>query len=159
MYLIEKITLSSAWVISFISIWFIPRKKASQASLIFLITQFFTWILGLFIVEFACLDYPVRELSKANSTSFSFEYFILPIITIFFVLHYPYNKPFKSRVLYYIIFSSAFTLIEHYLERYTLIIKYHSWKWYWTWISMSLLFYVVMAIYKWFYKIKRIFSI
>lgn len=159
MHLTEKIILASAWVISLISIGFIPREKASQASLIFISTQFFTWILGLFAVEFAFLDYPVHELSKANATSFSFEFFILPIITVFFVLHYPYHKPFKSKVLYYILFSSAFTLIEHYLERYTLIIKYHSWRWYWTWISLSLLFYTVKVIYKWFYKIERIFSI
>lgn len=159
MYLIEKIILASAWVIGFIAIRFIPREKASKASFIFVLTQFFTWILGLFAVEFACLDYPVRELSKANATSFSFEYFVLPVITIYFVLNYPHNKPFKSRLLYYAIFSSAFTLIEYFLERYTLIIKYHTWRWYWTLVSMSLVFYIVKVIYKWFFKIKRIFSI
>ncbi|MDF2988594.1 MAG: hypothetical protein K0R50_4104 [Eubacterium sp.] len=159
MYPIERIILVSAWVMSFISILFIPRKKIPQASFIFVSTQFFTWILGLFAVEFACLDYPVRELSKANATSFSFEYFILPIITIFFILNYPYSKPLKARILYYFIFSSAFTLLEYFLERYTLVIKYNSWRWYWTWISMSLVFYFEMIIYKWFFRIKRIFSI
>ncbi len=159
MFPIEKIILVSAWVISFISILFIPRKKITQASFIFISTQFFTWILGLFAVEFTSLDYPVRELSRANATSFLFEYFVLPIITIFFILNYPYSKPFKLRVLYYFLYSSAFTLIEYFLERYTWVIKYHSWRWYWTWISMSLVFYFEMIIYKWFYRIKRIFAI
>lgn len=159
MHYFEKILLTGAGIACFIAIWFIPRKKADKASFIFLLTQFFTWILGIIAVEFAWLDYPVRELSKANSTSFIFEYFLLPTITIFFILHYPSNKPLRLRILYYVTFSSSFTLIEYFLEKYTMVIKYHSWKWYWTWISMSLVFYIVMVIYKWFYKVRRIFSI
>jgi len=159
MFLTEKIVLGSVWVITFTSIWFIPRKKASQASFIFFSTQLLTWSLGLFAVDFGWLDYPVRELSKANATSFSYEYFILPVISIHFILHYPSNKPYKSRILYYFTFSTALTLIEFFIEKYTLIIQYHSWRWYWTWISLSLVFYIVTVIYKWFYKMKRIFSI
>jgi uncharacterized membrane protein len=159
MHLIEKIIIASGCAVSLISIWFIPKKKAAPASFIFMLTQFFTWILGLFVVEFALLDYPVRELSRSNATSFTFEFIILPIMTIHFVLHYPFDKPFKSRILYYFTFISVFTLIEYLLEKYTLVIQYHSWRWYWTWISMSLLFYIVMVIYRWFYKTKRIFSI
>jgi hypothetical protein len=159
MYYLEKILLTCAGIACFIAIWFIPRKKADRAVFVFLSSQFFTWILGLITVEFAWLDYPVHELSKANSTSFLFEYFMLPIIIIFFVLHYPFNKPLKFRILYYVSFSSSFTLIEYFLEKYTMVIKYHSWKWYWTWISLLLVFYVVMVIYKWFYKIKKVFSL
>jgi hypothetical protein len=159
MYILEKVLLTGAGIACFIAIWFIPRNQADKASFIFLITQFFTWILGIIAVEYAWLDYPVRELSKANSTSFLFEYFVLPIISIFFVLHYPYNKPLKSKILYFIAFSSTFTLIEIILEKYTMVIKYHTWKWYWTWINISLVFYMVMVIYKWFYKIKKVFSL
>ncbi len=154
MYLIERILLAGIWLISFISIAFIPKGKAAQASFIFLMTQFFTWVSGLSVVEFGWLEYPVRELHKANATSFSFEYFILPVIVIFFILHYPQNKPIKIKILYYMTFSSAITLVEYFVERYTLLIQYHTWKWYWTWISLTILFHIILSIYRWFFKIK-----
>ncbi|MBB6214213.1 hypothetical protein HNQ80_000282 [Anaerosolibacter carboniphilus] len=159
MYLLEKNILIISFIICVISIFFIPRTSADKASLIFLATQFFSWILGLIAVEFAFLEYPVRELSKANQTSFLFEYFVLPLLTIFFILHYPNEKPIKLKLLYFATFSSIFTLMEYILEKHTMVIDYHSWKWYWTWASMSLIFYIVMVIYRWFYKIKNIFSL
>ncbi len=159
MYLNEKIALVSAWIISAISIWFIPKEKRAQASFIFLMTQFFTWTIGLTVVELGLIQYPVRELSKANATSFSFEYFILPVIIIFFIIHYPDNKPLKAKILYYISFSSSITIVEYFIEKHTLIIKYHSWNWYWTWITITALFYIVMSLYKWFFKIKKVFSL
>lgn len=159
MHTLEIILIAVAFVACFLSIWFIPREKAAEASLIFLVTQFFTWILGLIAVEFGWLEYPVRELAKANSTSFMFEFFMLPVIAIFFILKYPFNKPISSKLAYYFIICSSFTVIEVIFEKYTLILKYHEWRWYWTWISMGLVFYIVTVIYKWFYKMKGIFSL
>lgn len=159
MYWIERVILGSVWVICFISIWFIPREKAAKASFVFLVTQFFTWITGLTVVEFGWIEYPVHEFYKANATSFSFEYFVLPITTIFFILYYPKNKSIKSKILYYVLFSSLLTLFEFCLEKYTLLIKYNSWRWYWTWITVPVVFYGVRCVYKWFYKIKRIFAL
>ncbi|AET68201.1 hypothetical protein Desor_2654 [Desulfosporosinus orientis DSM 765] len=158
-YSIESILLTGAWISCFFALFFIPRKKLDRAAFIFLTTQFFSWILGLIVVQYGWLEYPVREFSKANATSFLFEFLMLPIIVIYFILNYPNHKQFKVRILYFAAIISAFTLIEFIIERYTMIIKYHAWKWYWTWISMSLVIYMVMVIYKWFYKQKRIFSI
>lgn len=153
MHVLEKTILTIAGVSCFISLWFIPRKHCAKAIFIFLLTQFFSWILGLVVVEFGYLDYPVREFAKANSTSFLFEFFILPVITIFFILNYPKDKPLKTRALYAVSFVSIFTFAESILEKYTLIIHYYSWQWYCTWISMALLFYVVMTIYKWYFRL------
>lgn len=154
--MIEKVFLISTWTIIFISIWFLPKEKRANASVIFFITQLFTWILGLIVVEFGWLEYPVRELAKANATSFSFEYFTLPIIIIFLILHYPGHKPIKTRLFYIFTFSSGLTIIEYFVEKYTLIIAYHSWKWYWTWLSVTILFYIVMRVYRWFYQIGQL---
>ncbi|KUO74449.1 MAG: hypothetical protein APF81_14560 [Desulfosporosinus sp. BRH_c37] len=158
-YFFENILMTSATIGCFITIFFIPRKKLDKAALIFLTTQFLTWILGLIAVQYGWLEYPVREFSRANATSFVFEFLMLPIIAIFFILNYPNHKKFIVRILYFAAIISAFTLIEFFIERYTMIIKYHAWKWYWTWISMSLVIYIVMIIYKWFYKQKRVLSL
>lgn len=152
MYIIEKVFLISSWIIVFISVWFIPKEKAAQASVIFFITQLFTWVCGLLVVELGWLEYPVRELSRANATSFSFEYFTFPIMTIFLVLHYPDQKPIPIRLFYVFAFSSVLTTIEYFVEKYTLIVDYHVWKLYWTWISVTLLVYIIMRIYTWFFN-------
>jgi hypothetical protein len=154
MHLVEKIFLITSWTLVFISVWFIPKEKAAHASVIFLITQLFTWICGLIVVESGWLEYPVRELAKANATSFSFEYFTLPVITIFVVLYYPRHKPVRIRLFYIGAISSVLTTTEYFVEKYTLILHYHTWRWYWTWISVTLLFYLVMYIYRWFFKYK-----
>ena len=70
------------------------------------------------MVQCACLDYPVREFAKANSTSFLFEYFILPTTAVYFILHYPFGKPLGVRILYYAAVISAFTIVEVIIERF-----------------------------------------
>ncbi|HEY9060238.1 MAG TPA: CBO0543 family protein [Pseudobacteroides sp.] len=159
MFFSERVLLGIVWGSCFISIWFIPKEKRAVASFVFLITQSLTWIAGLIVVEFNWIEYPVRELAKASSTSFSFEYFILPLLTVFFVLYYPDNKKLIRKIIHFATFSSALTLIEVLVEKFTLLITYHSWTWYWTWLSVPALFYLVMCIYRWFFKIKGIFSI
>jgi hypothetical protein len=158
MHLLERFLIYSVWFIGFVSLWFIPKHKYFEASFIFLFAQLQTWIFGLLVVEFGLIEYPVRELSKANSTSFTFEYFIMPIMCIFFILYFPDTKKIPSKMLFYIEFLLPFTIIEVIVERYTLILKYIQWHWYFTFISMLIVFYIVRVGYKWFFKINKPFS-
>jgi hypothetical protein len=155
MHLLEKVIIYSVWVIGFVSLWFIPKNKYFEVSFIFLFAQLQTWIFGLIVVEFGLIQYPVRELSKANSTSFTFEYFIMPIMCIFFNLYFPDTKSTPLKILYYIECLLPFTLIELIVERYTLILKYTHWHGYLTFISMLIVFYIVRMVYKWFFKINK----
>jgi hypothetical protein len=159
MYFIERLIIGSVWIICFISIWFIPRQKYRQASFIFLFTQLPSWIFGLLVVELGYIEYPVRELHKANATSFTFEYIVLPLLCIFFNLYFPENKGFYKKITYYITFLSAFTLIESLTERYTLIIKYVHWEWYTTFVTMGIVIYLVRSAYKWFFNLSKPFSL
>lgn len=159
MHKLEPFLLVGASIICLASILFIPRKKAWEAVFIFLMAQFFSWLFGLVVVEYGWIEYPVRELAKANSTSFSFEYLLLPVFAAHFILRYPSAKALWIRLLYYAGTIALFTITEVLVERFTLIIKYHGWTWYWTSISMSLVFYFTMVIYKWFFRIPRAFSL
>ncbi len=159
MYVKETILLISAAVACFVAILFIPRKRAAEASVIFLVAQFFTWIFGLVVVEFGWLEYPVRELAQANATSFLFEFLLLPVLIIYFILYYPTGKRLIIRLLYYAGIISAFTLLEVIVEKCSRIILCHTWKWQYTWITMAALYYMVMVIYKWFFGIKKIFKL
>lgn len=159
MYFIEKLIIGSVWLISFISIWFVPKQKYRQAAFIFLFTQLLSWIFGLLVVEFGWIEYPVRELYKANATSFTFEYLILPIICILFNIYFPENENLYKKIIYYINILAIFTLMEYLIEMYTLMIKYVHSKWYLTFITMGILIYLVRSVYKWFFNLNRPFSL
>jgi hypothetical protein len=97
MYSIERLIIGSVWLICFIYIWFIPKHKYRQASFIFLFSQLLSWIFGLLVVEIGWIEYPVRELHKANATSFTFEFLVLPIMCVFFNLYYPEGDRLSKR--------------------------------------------------------------
>jgi hypothetical protein len=151
MYFKEWFIIYTVWFLSVVSLFFIPKQKRREASLIFLLTQFLSWIFGLLVVELGLIEYPVRELSKANATSFSFEFFVLPLLCIFFNLYFPESKTFHKKLLYYISFLLPFTIVEYFAEKYTLILKYIHWQWYTTFITMFILFYIVRSIYRWYF--------
>lgn len=159
MHVLEYVLLAASGVATLVALWLALRKRAAETSFLFLLAQFFSWILGLVAVQFAWLDYPVHEFAKANSSSFLFEYFILPTLCVYFVLRYPTQKRLVLRLAYFAVIVSAFTIFEVVIERFTDILEYHEWKWYWTWLSMSFVYYLCFVIYKWFFGHKRVFSL
>lgn len=159
MYIIERSIIGFVWLICFIFLLLIPKERYRQASFIFIFSQLPAWVIGLVVVEAGLIEYPVRELHKANGTSFSFEYLVLPTLFIYFNFYYPENKSFYKKVIYYISILGPFTLIEYLAEKYTLIIRYIHWEWYITFITMSVFIYFVRSVYKWFFKLDKPFSL
>ncbi len=157
MYWLEKFILVSSWIIGFISLIFIPKNIRQQASFIFLFSQLPSWLFGLLAVEFGLLEYPVREFAKANGTSFTFEFLVLPIICVFFNIYYPEKRSFYKKIIYYITVLGPITLAEYFIEKYTLLLNYIHWEWYFTFITMVLFVYFIRAVYKWFFKLGRPF--
>jgi hypothetical protein len=155
MYLKERVIIGGVWLICVVSLFFIPKDKRREASVIFLIAHVFAWISGLVVVEIGLIEYPVRELHKANSTSFSFEYLVFPLLNIFFNIHYPEGKSLIKRLLYYTSILSIFTFFEYLTERNTLILKYIHWNWYCTFISMLAVIYITRVLYKCCYNMKK----
>ena len=131
---------------------YIPKDKIRHGILAFLYQQILTWTFGLLVVEKGLIKYPVRFFKKAYKSSFSFEYFIFPSFCAIFNINYPENKNKFIKFLYYIFFAGILTLGEFIAERYTNLIKYKKWKWYWSFITMSVTYYSSRLFYRWFYK-------
>ncbi len=134
--ILEWSVLYISSIIAIFSIFYIPKNKRLQAQFLFLFIQFPTWMLGLSAVELHLLEYPYRELSKINRTSFIFEYLILPVLCIHFNAHFPKHATKLVKVGLYIGTSLSLTVVEIFLERYTDVIKYTGWDWYWTFLSV-----------------------
>ncbi|MEH7014585.1 CBO0543 family protein, partial [Neobacillus niacini] len=100
-------------------------------------------------------EYPVQLLpdaNKYNKTSFSYEFFLLPMIAIIFSLYFPKSNTIKVKILYYLLFAGLFTVIEVILQKTTNLVMYHQWKWYWTLFSLILALYINHQYYLWFKK-------
>lgn len=149
---IEQLLLISASLIVILSLRFVPKANWLQAQFILLFIQFPTWLLGLVAVELKLLEYPVHELSRANSTSFIFEYLILPIYCIHFNARYPRDASKLIKTLYYVGASLAVTGVEVLVEKYTDIIEYTGWTWYITFLTVLFILWLSRIMTLWFFK-------
>jgi hypothetical protein len=149
----DKIILITIWLITIgLLLKNIPKHKIRHGMVAFLYKQLITWPVGLYVVEKKLIKYPVRFFNKANKSSFSFEYFIYPAFTAIFNLNYPENKNKFIKSLYYLSHTGLLTLGEVLAERYTNLIKYVKWKWYWSFISIGLTYYTSRLFYRWFFN-------
>lgn len=149
---IEDIILTVSVLAAVLSIFFIPKNKTLQAQFVFLFTQFPSWLLGLCAVEWGWLEYPHRELSTVNRTSFIFEYFVLPMICVYFMAYFPTKRPKWIKVGYYVGVSLALTGSEYILESNTMLIKYTGWNWWWSFLSLCFIFWLSRIATIWFFK-------
>jgi len=151
----EAIILASVWLLTIILlIIYVPKEKIRHANIIFLFKQSITWLFGLTVVEFKLIQYPYRIFEHAHNTSFSFEFFIFPGICVLFNLYYPVKKNKLKKLIHYINYCTLITIIEIILERYTDLINYINWSWFWTWITLLVTFYASRKYYLWFFKHK-----
>ncbi|WP_077212088.1 CBO0543 family protein [Bacillus dakarensis] len=149
----DKGILISIWFIMIILILkFIKKSEIKHGILAFQFKQMITWLVGLLVVEKGLIRYPVREFKKANKTSFTFEYFIYPACCAIFNVRYPENKGKGIKLLYYIFHAGIITIIEVVIERYTNLVTYIKWRWYWTFISIGLTYYISRLFYCWYFK-------
>ncbi len=86
----------------------LPREKLRDAWVLFLSLQVITWPAGLFAVEMGWIEYPTQfflNMNNYNRASFSFKFFLFPIVAIFFSLYYPNKIKKRNALIYYIAFA------------------------------------------------------
>lgn len=150
--MLEPAILIFTPMIAILSIIFVPAAKRFQAQFVLLFVQLPTWLLGLCAVQMHLLEYPYREFSKVNRTSFIFEYLVLPILCIHFNAHFPNRATRLKKLGFYAGISLTLTGVEFLLERYTALIKYTGWQWYWTFLSVCLILWLSRITTLWFFK-------
>ena len=141
---------------SILAVWLlIPKKKAREAWVLFLFLHIITWPAGLLPVQMGWIDYPVQllpNINEFNRTSFTFEFYLFPVVAIIFSLYFPESLKWKGALLYYLLFSGFFTGMEVIIEKPTDLVQYHEWKWYWTLITVMISLYLNNSYYKWYKK-------
>lgn len=150
--MLEIIILSLSWIIAIILfIIFVPKSKIRLALIGILVMQMLTWPLGMIAAEFDLIHYPIRFFPEATEVSFTFEYFVFPIVSTLFNLHYPNGSLWKGLAFTSVIVT-AITIAEVILEKYTNTIVYLEWHWTWSWLSMFVILHLSYAIFRWIVK-------
>lgn len=130
----------------------IPVNKLRHGVVAFLFKQVVTWLFGLIVVEKGLISYPVREFRKAYKGSFSFEYFLYPTLCAIFNLYYPEGRSRALKFLYLNFHAGIITIVEVLFEKYTNLIKYKKWAWYWSYLTLGCTYYLSRIFYRWFFK-------
>jgi hypothetical protein len=139
-------------VVIFLLFRFIPKDKIRVAHAAYLFKLVITWSVGLAVVEYGLIEYPVRFFSYATRATFLFEFFLYPSICAIFVVNYPEKKSIFAKFMYIFYYCTPLTIIEVIEERYTDIITYIHWNWFVTWSTFFITFYISQKYSKWFFK-------
>lgn len=155
LYRKEKIFLTSSCFISILLlIKFIARDKIRQATIAFLFQQALSWIFGLFAAENQWIRYPYRPFfKKAFKANFVLQYFLYPLFSIFFNLYYPETRNLLTKALYYFLHSSFITGCQLWMAKYTKLIRYLKWTWYYSFLTMWISYYLSHKYYQWLFRI------
>lgn len=153
-YTVEKgISISSTIVTILLLILLIPKNKIRQALIPFLFHQVLTWFFGLIVVEKGLIRYPFRYyFSRSNKSSFIFEYLIFPAFAVFFNLFYPVKRSLLMKNIHYLFFTSIITFFETIAVKYTKLIEYKKWTWYWSFITIWISYFITNLFYRWYFK-------
>ncbi|WP_409348083.1 CBO0543 family protein [Paenibacillus gyeongsangnamensis] len=116
-----------------------------------------SWTLGALVVQGGLIEYPIGFLKMAYRASYTFEFFVFPSVSAIFNVHFHKEKPWFIKTIYILSFPTIITIIEVMLEKYTQLIKYLNWTWYWSFISFTITLLISYGYYLWFFrKIKKI---
>ncbi|WP_273849912.1 CBO0543 family protein [Guptibacillus spartinae] len=144
--MIEKTIL---WLLVLIGVGlfvFSMRKPPIKEWLLFfLLTGYFSSIIGVIVVEEGMLTYPVNLFNRHFDSSLTYEYVLFPVVGVYY-----YQSTFRSGWTGYFvkgfIYSGIITITEFFLEKYTDLIHYESWTWYYTFFSTILLLLIIRII-------------
>ncbi len=151
---LEKSIELSVWVVTaLLLIKFVPRKRIREAIVIYLFKQSVTFLFGVLVVEKNLISYPSRLFfQKTNKSSFTFEFFVYPALCTLFNLYFPEKRHRVIKLLYYFLHTSIITGLEVIAVKYTNLIKYTKWAWYWSFITLWFTYYLSRLYYRWFFK-------
>jgi hypothetical protein len=142
----ERIILWALLLVGITLLIFSLRKPfIKDWILIFLLNAYLSTLIGVLVVEENMLEYPIRFLDNYFTSSLLYEYLLFPVVCIY-LYQKTYHAGFKGIFLYCLLFTSALTVIEVLLERYTDLIEYHTWTWMHTFISTFILMFFIRSI-------------
>lgn len=134
------------------AVFLVPKRKRHAFFLAFLISQGLGWIVQIFLVQWGLIAYPVREFPHASNLGLTKQLITFPVCCGMYVIYEPIGRHWARRIAYSAVWIAALTAFDHMLERYTDILSYTGFHWYYA----SLYFLVMLrsgrAVVRWFFR-------
>jgi hypothetical protein len=154
----EVLILTIIWVVGIAAfVLFVPKNSRRRFIFAFLACQCLTWLDSLFLVQFNLISFPFREFPKATDILFTTSSFMYPLIYAFYRF-YIHKAKRIGRFLYLSLWISGIAFLVEMDEKYTNLLRYHNFTWYWTWLNFFCLFLLTNIIYRWFFIEKALFQ-
>lgn len=154
---VDFLVILLMWVGAILSSLFLTPKNCHRRLLFAtILCQTFTWLNSLILVKLGLLSFPAREFPHASELPFTLKYLFYPLICGFYIIYQPKKNKYYP-LLYQLLWVSSLTILEVLMEKYTNLIKYIDFTWYWSWIDIFCLFTITNIIYKWFFHDKTLF--
>ncbi|WP_304363375.1 CBO0543 family protein [Paenibacillus elgii] len=84
---VERNLLLLVWFVCITTIYFlVPRAKAHEFVLCFLVCQAVGWIVEVLLVQFDLVAYPLREFPKASDLNITFKVVWTPVASVYSII-------------------------------------------------------------------------
>lgn len=114
----------------------LKKEPKKDWIIVFLFKTLLSGFLGNIIAAKKLLEFPIRLFPKAFKSSVLFDNLLFPLLCVYFN-----QSTYKSRLVGIItqafIYSLSITGIEYIFEKKTNLIKYNTWRWYYTFFSLT----------------------
>lgn len=90
-----------------------------QALAAFLAFQATTWAVANILVDIGAVTFPVREFQIATRIGFSQNFFVYPMVFVWFTILYPNKLPLIYKILHLFIFVSLVVWFIYFISMYT----------------------------------------
>jgi hypothetical protein len=148
----EKVVLAILWYAGVIAVMVgIPKRRYREAAAFYLICQPLTWAFSFIELRLGLLTFPVREFPVATDINFTIEFWVHPLIFVFYSLHKD-RFPGWKKYAYLAAIITLLTIVDKLIESYTGLIDYVRH----TPLSIFLCFYVLFLLAdfysRWFFQ-------
>jgi hypothetical protein len=118
------------------------RKPRKDWIIVFLLKTLISGFLGNIVASKKYLEFPVRHIPEAFKSSVVYDYLLFPLLCVFYN-QTTFHSKLSGIVSQAFLYSMPMTGIEYILEKKTNLIKYNTWKWYYTLFSLAGTFMIV----------------
>lgn len=153
----ERNLLLLVWFVCITAIYFlVPRAKAHEFVLCFLVCQAVGWVVEVLLVQFDLVAYPLREFPKASELNITFKVVWTPVAGGLYYIYRPRANKWAI-CIYFAVWISLLTLIDGMLAAKTELVDYVHFHWSLMAIVLSIIFLSARVLVSRFFRDRNVF--
>jgi hypothetical protein len=129
---------------------FVSKKNIRKAFLAAITAEAVAWPVGLLLVSFGKIEYPIRLFPKAIESSFLHGYILNPSIYAIYYIHYPKQAKLIWRWVYTLLITAIPVSIEIMANKYTNLVHYKAWSGFYSWMLLIIFYFITRKYLDWF---------